>query len=165
MRIISIHGIASLFDVSHQTINTWQAEGFPVALRGGPGVPSEYESADCIAWLVERDLGKVRTESPTDRLARVRADTIEMNNDERRKTLIPADKIEPALKAGVLAAREMWRGEPPRLAREVQGKAPQEIEAVLSEAFDAFLVRLSQWPAGVQGGGKTPPQTEHEVEA
>ena len=161
MRIISIHDIASLFDVSHQTINTWQDQGFPVALRGGPGVPSEYESADCIRWLVERKLGKVRTESPSDRLARVRADTIEMNNAERRGLLIPAGMIEPKLKAAVVAAREMWRGEPPRLAREMQGKAPQEAEALLSKAFDAFLVRLSQWPAGVQGGGETPLQTEH----
>lgn len=148
MRIISIHDISSLFDVSHQTINTWQDQGFPVALRGGPGVPSEYESVDCIGWLLERELGKVRSESPTDRLARVRADTIEMDNAERRKTLIPAAMIEPALKAGVVAAREAWRSEPARLSREVQGKAPREVEALLSEAFDAFLVRLSQWTVG-----------------
>lgn len=137
--------------MTRKTIIAWQADGFPVKVRGGPGVPSEYDSAACIRWLVDREIAKVQTETPANRLARVKADSIEMDNLERRGLLIRADAIEPKLKAAFLAAREMWQNEPARLAHEVHGKKPQDAEAILAGAFDAFLVKLSQWGGGAAG--------------
>ena len=145
MRVVGQSGVADMFGVSRETIDNWQQAGLPVAVRGGPGVPSEYDSQACIAWLVERELRKVRQESPNDRLARVKADAIEMDNAVKRQTLIPAEQLEPKLKAAMVAAREAWRHEPPRLAREANGKDAQALEDMLAEAFDAFLVRLSRW--------------------
>jgi phage terminase Nu1 subunit (DNA packaging protein) len=146
VRIVGQENIASVFGVAPKTVVEWQEQGFPVALRGGPGVPSEYETEACIGWLVDREVKKVQAERPQDRLARVQADKIEMENAERRGQLIPADQLEPKLRAAMVAARAALRNEPARLAREVLGKKPEESEALLSEAFDAFLVRLSQWP-------------------
>lgn len=137
--------IAGLFGVAPKTIVEWQALGFPVALRGGPGVPSEYDSVDCIRWKVSHEVHKVQGETPTDRLSRVRADAIEMDNVVRRGLLIPADQLEPKLKAAIVAAREAWLNEPMRLARDVQGKSTQEIEDLLAAAFAEFLLRLSKW--------------------
>lgn len=148
MRIVSIQSIASMFDVSHQTIANWQEQGFPVALRGGPGVPSEYESAECIRWFVDRELRNAQAETPNNRLARAKAEAQEMNNAQRRGLLIPADKLEPRLKAMVVDAREMLRAEPQRLAREANGKSPHEVEDMLAAVFDEFLTRLSRWPDG-----------------
>lgn len=146
MRVTGQEIIASVFGVAPKTVVEWQEQGFPIALRGGPGVPSEYETEACIGWLVDREVKKVQSERPQDRLARVQADKIEMENAEKRGLLIPAEQLEPKLRAAMVAAREAWRNEPSRLAREVQGKTAEEVENFLSTAFNSFLVRLSRWP-------------------
>ena len=76
----------------------------------------------------------------------MQADKIEMENEVNRGLLIPADQLEPKLRAAMIAAREAWRNEPTRLARELPGKTIREIEELLATAFDAFLTRLSRWP-------------------
>ena len=146
MRIIGQEQIAEVFGVDAKTIVEWQEQGFPIAVRGAPGIPSEYETEACINWLIDREVRKVQTERPQDRLARVQADKIEMENAEKRGLLIPAGQLEPKLRAAMIAAREHWRNEPPRLAREVPGKPIKEIEELLAVAFDDFLVKLSRWP-------------------
>jgi hypothetical protein len=136
-----------MFGVSIKTINEWQDQGMPVAARGeyAGGIPNEYESKDCIGWLIERETGKVRGENPRDRLARLQADAIEMQNATARGELLPASQIEPKMLAAVVSARESWRNEPSRLSRMVGGKTPDEVEALLQAAFDGFLHRLSHW--------------------
>jgi phage terminase Nu1 subunit (DNA packaging protein) len=147
VRIAGQEQIASMFGVTVKTINEWQEQGLPVALRGefAGGVPNEYESKDCIAWLVERETGKVRGENPRDRLARLQADAIEMENATARGELLPAALIEPKMLAAVVSAREAWRNEPSRLSRMVGGKTADEVEALLEQAFENFLHRLSHW--------------------
>lgn len=148
MRIKGLDEIASMFGVTTKTIAEWQEQGMPVAARGefgGAAAPNEYESKECIAWLVERETGKVRGENPRDRLARLQADAIEMDNATKRGELIPATQIEPKMLAAVVSAREAWRNEPSRLSRMVGGKSADAVEVMLQEAFDAFLHRLSHW--------------------
>lgn len=145
MRIVGQEKVAEVFGVAPKTIVEWQEQGFPIALRGSPGIPSEYVTEACINWLVDRELKKVQSERPQDRLARVQADKIEMENAKQRGLLIPADQLEPKLRAALIAAREHWRNEPVRLAREFPGKSVKEIEELLSTAFDGFLVKLSRW--------------------
>lgn len=145
MIIRSQAALADLFGVTDTTIQDWQSRaGFPVRKSGAAFDAYEYDSAEVIAWYVAWKASD-RGETPNDRLARVRADAIEMDNAERRRTLIPADQLEPKLKAAIVAAREAWRAEPARLAREVAGLPAQEAEDLMSAAFDAFLVRLSHW--------------------
>lgn len=144
MRIIGQESIADVFGVAPKTIVEWQEQGFPVAQRGGPGVPSEYETKECIIWMVERELRKIREEKPQDRLARVQADKIEMENAERRGMLIPADQLEPKLKAAFVFAREGWLDAVRRLARELPADV-REREAMLQGEFEGFLHRLADW--------------------
>lgn len=146
MRIVGQEQIAAVFGVAPKTIVEWQDQGLPIALRGSPGIPSEYETEACINWMIDREVKKVQTERPQDRLARVQADKIEMENAEKRGLLIPAEQLEPKLRAAMIAAREHWRNEPARLAREIPGKPIKEIEEQLAAAFDTFLVKLSRWP-------------------
>lgn len=146
MRITGQERIAQVFGVAPKTIVDWQEQGFPIAQRGSPGIPSEYETEACINWLVERELRKVQAESPNDRLARVKADAIEMDNAERRGLLIPADQLEPKLKAAFVKAREEWLEAVPRLARELPPAAlVREREDMLQAEFEAFLNRLANW--------------------
>lgn len=145
MKVTGQQGIADMFGVSRETIDNWQQDGMPVEKRGGPGVPSEYDSVECINWLLSREVKKVQGEKPQDRLARVQADKLELELMEKRGLLLPADQIEPKLRAAMVAAREMWRNEPARLAREVPGKPIKEIEDLLASSYEAFLVKLSRW--------------------
>lgn len=147
MRVVGQENIAAVFGVAPKTIVEWQEQGFPIAVRGRPGVPSEYDSSACIAWYVDREVRKVQDEKPGDRLSRLKADEIELNLMERRGLLIPADQLEPKLRAAFVAAREAWLNEPARISRAVQGKTESDAEQLLQEAFEGFLVRLSQWRA------------------
>lgn len=134
-----------MFGVAPKTIVEWQEQGLPIAVRGSPGIPSEYESQACINWLLDRELRKVQVESPNDRLARLKGDEIEMNNAERRGLLVSAEQLEPKLTAAIVAARELLLEAAPRLAREVQGKPVQAAADLLLESFTAFLERISSW--------------------
>lgn len=144
MRVIGLPNIADLFGVAPKTIVEWQATGFPVAVQGGRGVPNEYDATACVRWLIEREVRKVQVEQPQDRLARVQADKIEMENAERRGVLIPADMLEPKLKAAFVTARTKWMDAVPRLARELPAD-PAAREAVLQSEFEGFLHNLANW--------------------
>ena len=128
-----------------KTIVEWQEQGFPIAARGSPGIPSEYETQECIRWMVTREVRKVQSETPNDRLARVKADSIEMDNAERRGLLISAADLEPKLRAAMVLARERWTDSSPRVAREVLGKTLEQVEELLEVEFAAFLERVAQW--------------------
>ena len=152
MRITGQERIADVFGVAPKTIVEWQEQGMPIAVRGRPGVPSEYDSEACIAWMVDREVKKVQNEKPQDRLARLQADKIEMELAERRGVLIPADLLEPRLQAAFTAARERLLEAAPRLARELPADAEGR-EAALQAEFEALLHRLADWAnAGVDEG-------------
>lgn len=144
MNIVGQQQIADLFAVSRETIDTWQNEGMPVAVRGGPGVPSEYNSRACVDWLVDRELRKARAVRPQDRLARAQAEKVEMENAERRGVLILASEVEPLMSGAVVAARDLWLEAVPRLVRDL----PDDLrgrEDMLQAEFEAFLNRLADW--------------------
>lgn len=152
MRIKGQESIAEVFGVAPKTIVEWQEQGLPIAVRGKPGVPSEYDTDACIAWMVEREIKKIQAERPQDRLARLQADKIEIELAERRGVLIPADLLEPRLQAAFTAARERWLEVAPRLAREFTADAAAR-EALLQAEFESFLHRLADWAnAGVDEG-------------
>lgn len=147
-------GIADMFGVSRETIDNWQRDGMPVAERGGPGVPSRYNATECINWLLAREVKKVQAERPQDRLARVQADKIEMENAEKRGLLIRADQLEPKLKAAFVFAREAWLDTAPRLAHEfaLDGTKSDMLQA----EFETLLKRLASW------ANKEVEEKEHE---
>lgn len=143
-RIVGQERIADVLGVAPKTIVEWQEQGMPIAVRGGPGVPSEYESAVCIDWLIDREVKKAQGEKPQDRLARAQAEKIEMENAERRGLLIPAELLEPKLKSAFVDARTKWLESVARLARELPADAAER-EQVLKDEMEGFLHRLADW--------------------
>lgn len=97
-RVVGQEQIAAFFGVAPKTIVEWQDQGFPIAARGGPGVPSEYESQDCIAWFVARELERAGRESARDRLARLQADKVERELKVMDRELLVAGEVEPAIR-------------------------------------------------------------------
>lgn len=145
MRIVGQEQVADLFGVAPKTIVEWQEAGFPIAQRGSPGIPSEYESQACIDWLVAREVRKVQAELPRDRLARVQADAIEMDNAVKRGTLIPADQLEPKLRAALVYLREQLLGLRRTLVPQLVGRTAREMEHAIEAAHTQALSRLAQW--------------------
>lgn len=145
MRIIGQESVAELFGVAPKTIVEWQDAGFPIAQRGSPGIPSEYESQACINWLIDREVRKVQVELPRDRLARVQADAIEMDNAVKRGLLIPAEQLEPKIRAAVVLAREQLLALRTSLVPQLVGKSRRDVEQLLEAAHTDFLTKLSRW--------------------
>lgn len=144
-RVVGQESIAALFGVAPKTIVEWQEDGFPVAKRGGPGVPSEYDAPECIAWLVDRERAKVQGESPRDRLFRLQGDALERQQLQDAKVLVHVDSVEPKWRAAVLAAREYLLRQPAPLASRLQGMQRRQMEDQLRATFDEFLRRLADW--------------------
>ncbi len=144
-RIVGQETIAALFGVAPKTIVEWQGDGFPIAQRGGPGVPSEYDSEACIEWLVDRERSKVQGESPRDRLFRLQGDALEREQLEKAKLLVHVDQVEPKWRAAVLAAREYLMRQPAPLASRLQGLGRRQVEDALRASFDEYLRKLAAW--------------------
>jgi phage terminase Nu1 subunit (DNA packaging protein) len=151
MRIMGQAAIADLFGVSEVAINEWQDAGMPVVARGQAPKPNEYDSVECIRWLVERERRKVQGESPRDRVFRLQADKLELELAQQRGTMIPSALIEPRMREVMIAAREFLRGEPPRLAVLLEGKSKGEREDALRAIFDELLRRLADWRGASAG--------------
>lgn len=149
MRIKGQEHIAALIGVAPKTITEWQVLGFPVAVQGGPGVASEYDSPACIAWLVQREVSKIRSETPKDRLSRLQGDKIEQEMARESGKLIPADAVEPMWESAVIASREFLLGEPARLASLSIGLDKVAVEALLTTCFETYLTKLSNWRAAM----------------
>lgn len=146
MIIVGQDRIAELFGVTPKTINEWQEQGFPVAKYGrGRSLSSEYDATECVRWLVDREVSKVRIESPKDRLYRLQADNLEMTLAERRQLLVSAAAIEPAMAAAMVAARERLLQARKRLAVAAEGKTAAQIEEILDTEHADFLRRMSRW--------------------
>lgn len=147
MRVKGQEQIAALFGVAPKTITEWQVLGFPVAFQGGPGVSSEYDAPACVQWLVTREIRKVQSESPKDRVLRLQGDKLEQEMLKDARLLIPADDVEPLWASAVLNAREYLMGEPTRLASLAIGMEKSALEELLRTTFTDFLRRLSNWRA------------------
>lgn len=146
MRVIGQERIADAFGVAPKTIVEWQEGGFPIAVRGGPGVPSEYELAPCITWLVDRERTKVQGESPRDRVFRLQGDNLELEMAEKRGLLIHVDQVEPKWRAACIAAREGLLRERRRLAALLDGVTDRRRrEDIIGQSHEAFLRRLADW--------------------
>lgn len=144
MRIVGIQALAELFGVTHQSIDNWQKEGLPVAKPGGPGVPSEFDSSQCIQWYASRAVNKAGAVDERDLLDRTKRQILEIDLAKKRGEMIPAAALEPRLKAVMLSAREALRNEAPRLAGLLEGMDHAARARALRDSFDKFLVRLSR---------------------
>lgn len=111
--------LADILGKSERTLTEWQSAGMPMIVNAGRGSSNEYETADVIAWLVERAAAGSSSESAKDRLSRLQGDLAEIQLAEKAGSLIPAAGIERAWTNMVLAAKSILLTMPERLKMEV----------------------------------------------
>jgi len=146
MRVVGQERIAEAFGVAPKTIVEWQEAGFPIAVRGSRGIPSEYDLPACIDWLVKREVGKVQGESQRDRVFRLQGDEIAMRLAEKQKLLIPAAEVEPMWTAACVAAREQLQRSRRALARKLAKATDVKArERLIGEVHDEFLRTMADW--------------------
>lgn len=143
MQLRGVEALADFFGVSHQTIHNWQHEGLPITERGGPNVPSLFDSADCIAWYVQRHKQRAWTETPRDRVFKLQAEDLELVLASKRRRLVPAADLKPRVRAIVSAARAALLGEPARLSAQMDKLDRRGREDLMRQEFEAFLRKLA----------------------
>jgi phage terminase Nu1 subunit (DNA packaging protein) len=148
-RIVNKRDLSEILGISERTLTEWQREGLPVRFSGERGESNQYDTEQVIAWWIAREISKVQTETAKDRLARLQADRVQLDLDEKRGLLIPVDKIEPAWQGMVLAAKNFLRSQPARLAQLLETSEGVEAKReLISETFDEFLRKLSTYDPG-----------------
>lgn len=138
--------ICDIFGVAPKTITEWQSEGMPVHAQGGRGVPSQYDTRACIDWFVARgalsegyDLTAERA-----RLAHHQANIAALDEDVKRKTLIPAEQVKSKWQDMQAAARARLLALPTRVAASCVGRDEIEIEREARDIVNQALEELAR---------------------
>ena len=146
MTIVNKSKLSVLVGVSEETLTRWQKLGLPIAYRAERGYSHQYETGDVIAWIIEHKVGKVRDETPKDRLSRLQGDKVEIEIAEKLDNLVPANEVKPAWDAMVTSARAYLQPQADRIAQLVE--ATEGLDAkrdLLAEEFDDILRHLSEY--------------------
>lgn len=98
--------LAVFHGVSDVTIWQWQKEGMPIAKVNTRGLSNEYDVASTIDWRIQREVRKVRDESPRDALARAQTQLALQTYAEKERKLVLIDEVEPAFTRLVVQARQ-----------------------------------------------------------
>lgn len=134
--------LALAHGVSDVTIQAWEGEGMPVLERGGQGRPNRYRLADTIQWRVDREVKRVREESPRDQLDRLKAQQVAMAIAKDQRVLVLASEVENALAARIVATRELLlRGR--TWAEHDAEQDPARRKALRGEIIEAALRRVA----------------------
>lgn len=141
--------LSEILGVTQVTLWQWQKDGMPLLLASENGKANQYDTEQVIAWWIAREVSKVQTETPKDRLARLQGDRVQREMDILDRRLIPVEEIEPAWLAMVQSARSYLRAEPDRLAHLLDVTDGVDAKRdLLSETFDEFLRKLATYDSG-----------------
>jgi phage terminase Nu1 subunit (DNA packaging protein) len=140
--------LAELLGTTETTLGKWAEETPPLPLekqgRGRTG--SVYDTAVVIRWYVDRAVRKAGAQTPRDRLFAIQYEEAQLRLDKARGTLVPIERLAPALERMAATARsalltEMDKAAPIlELTEGVEGK-----RLVLDDIARGFLERLSNY--------------------
>jgi phage terminase Nu1 subunit (DNA packaging protein) len=145
--------LAEILGKSDVTLWEWARDNadFPILKRAERGEANEYDTEAVIAWLIERAVHKVQSESQKDRLARLQGDMLEIELQRERGSLVPTVEVEPVWQQRVLAAAAFLHSQPSRLAGMLEAVEGEEAKRqLLKSEFADFLTRLGAEGEGIQ---------------
>ena len=100
MSLVNKKQLAELFPWSEKSFTAFQKDpSFPIEEKGGRGRENIYDTEKVFAWLLRREMGK-SSESPKDRLDRLRGDKEEIVIAKEIEQLVPSEETE--IDVGVL---------------------------------------------------------------
>ena len=146
MTIVNKANLSIILGVSEETLTRWQNAGLPIAHRAERGLSHQYDTAQVIAWMIQRKVKKVEDETQKDRLTRLQGNKIEIEIEEKLSNLVPVDEVKPFWDAMVASAKDFLDQQPERLAQLMEVTEGMEARRnLLADEFDEILMRLSQY--------------------
>ena len=146
MTDVNKKALSEILGYSERTITDWQDDGMPVAYRGDRGESNRYDTSAVIRWLVDREVAKVRKESPKDRLDRLRADQMELNLAQQRGALVNVRQLEPELMQMVGAFRTELLSMADKLKSELDAQYGTNIDSgLIAERVEAALRHCARY--------------------
>ena len=114
--------------------------------HAGRGGSNQYDTAQVIAWMIERRVGKVEDETPKDRLSRLQGDRVEIEIAEKLDNLVPVNEVKPVWDAMVASARAYLQPQADRIAQLVEATEGSEAKRdLLAEEFNDILRHLAEY--------------------
>ena len=143
MSVVNKRGLADVLGLTERTLTEWQDEGLPIQARGERGQEHAYDTAEVIAWWIEREMRRARIRTPRDLGIELDNRMKEIALAEKERQLVPVDQIEPVWRGRVLSAAAFLAGQHSRLAGILEATPGVEAKRqVLRSEFGAFLTRL-----------------------
>lgn len=154
--------LAGLLGVSLNTITAWIREGLPVKTKGRRGVPWEFDLADCIEWVRDRDIAKATGDTEGSTLAeaelretRAKAALREIELAEKRGQVVPVEDSIRVVADIAATVRQRLRGIGARLGPMVAGEEnPLTIQQQVEAEVDDALAVLSEYEPGDLDSGE-----------
>jgi phage terminase Nu1 subunit (DNA packaging protein) len=152
-QIVNRAELAGFLAVSPMQIDTMVRAGCPIISRGGSGKPSQFNTADVVKWLRDREAASVRaevdpakgqTEESKRRFTAAAAELKEIQLAEKRKLMISIEDVAPILEDELANVRSRLLAMPGRLAPGLVGLLdPAAIEAKILDEVTAALNELT----------------------
>lgn len=170
-KIVNKKELSEIFGKSEVTLTTWQKNGLPIKREAQRGASHQYDTEDCINWLIRREIGKLTVgddgtvhdyEAERARLTHHQANKTQLEEEVLKGTLIPAEKVEQVQGDMVSSFRAKILAIPTKAAHAVIGledlnEAKETLKEFLYEALNE-LADFTPDQYGVQNipkGGKS----------
>jgi phage terminase Nu1 subunit (DNA packaging protein) len=162
----NVHVVSKLLNITPRRLQQLAADAvIPRPQRG------HYDVAGAVAgytkYLQEVAFGRGTTDLRAEqgRLVRARADLAELDLNERRQGLVPADELERALTWFITSTRSRLLALPRQVALRVVPQDPRELEAALDREIRSLLEELASDTSlppwfDENGEANTPPSSE-----
>jgi phage terminase Nu1 subunit (DNA packaging protein) len=148
--VISRGRLAEVCGVSAPTVDHWVISGCPFVTRGGRGKAWAFNSADVMAWRIERAKDDAGGAAPADerdlKLRRLKALTEldELELAKARGEVAPLDQVTRTMEMAFGEVRAALRAVPARAARRILGETNEtRVKAVLLDEIDQALEALA----------------------
>ena len=143
-KVVNQAELAEVLGKSAVTIWEWQEQGLPIKKQGAGREGYEFDTAEVIAWMVNRELVRAgKGEKASEREARLRGDVLELELAEKRDVLVPFTEVQPVWEGRVLAAAAYMRARASHLAGELEATAGLEAKrGLLRKSDSVFLTHL-----------------------
>lgn len=149
MALVNKSELAEIVGKTTQTLTTWQKNGMPIFADGRNGLSNQYQTADVIQWMIDREISKLSItgseghdyEQERARLTHHQANKTALEERQLKGELIHVEKVEYVWGKFISAFRSKCLAVPSKIAPRVQllselAEIEQEIRTSIYDALE-----------------------------
>lgn len=156
MSLVNKRELAEIVGKTERTLTSWMQDGMPVYHQGGRGKETHFETAEVIAWMLQREVAgylpkdedgkEIVYEVERARLTKAQADHEELKVQVLSGTLIPSTLVEAVQGGMVTSFRARMLSLPTKAASALASTQDEaEGEAVLTDLVHEALEELADF--------------------